>query len=98
MTQVRVKKRSRDNNGNPVGRADDNLINDSREYVVEFEDGVEAKLAANVITQCMYAQCDHDGHMYVLFSTTDFRCNPTCTAKRLLGFHFALSVFSKLKK
>ena len=23
------------------------------------------------------------------------RCNPTCTAQRLLGFHFPLSVFSK---
>ena len=27
-----------------------------------------------------------------------YTCNPTCTAKILLGFDFALSVFSKLKK
>ena len=60
MAQGRVVKRLRDNDGNPVGRANDNPILDTREYVVEFDDGMEAELAANSIAQNMYAQCDPD--------------------------------------
>ena len=74
MAQGRVTKRARDNDNNPIGRAHDNPIKDSREYTVEFEDGREADLAANVIAQSMYAQCDTDGNMYVMIdSITDFR-------------------------
>ena len=74
--QGRVVKRSRDNDGNPIGRANDNPILDTCEYVVEFEDGHEAELAANVIAQSMCTQCDPDGNKYVLFdSITDYRRN-----------------------
>ena len=37
MTQGKVTKRARDNAGNPVGRANDNPIIDTREYIVEFD-------------------------------------------------------------
>ena len=56
VARCRVVKRSRDNDGQPIGRANDNLILDTREYVVEFEDGEQAELAANAIAQSMYAQ------------------------------------------
>ena len=70
----RVKKRARDNDGNVIGRAHDKPILDTRQYVVEFEDGQEAELAANVIATSMYAQCDPDGNEYVMFdSLVDFR-------------------------
>ena len=70
----RVVKRSRDNDGNPIGRANDNPVLDTRQYVVEFADGMEAELAANVIATSMYAQCDDEGNQYVLFdSITDYR-------------------------
>ena len=73
MSQGRVPKRARDNARNPTCRADNNPIKDSREYTVKFEDGQQAELAANVTAQSMYAQCDPDGNMYVVFdSITDF--------------------------
>ena len=67
MAQVRVRKRARENDGDPIGRANENTILDRREYVVEFKDGTEAELYANTIAQSMYAQCDPDGNMYFLF-------------------------------
>ena len=78
MAQGRVVKRLCDNDGNPVGRANDNPILDTRNYVVEFDDGMEAELAANSIAQNMHAQCDPDGNRYVLLgSLIDFRRSST---------------------
>ena len=78
----RVTKRLRDADGNPIGRANENPILDTREYVVEFDDGTQAELAANVIAQSMYAQCDPDGNTYVLFdSIVDFRKNESALSK-----------------
>ena len=39
MVQGRVRKRVWDNDDNPIGKATENPILDSREYVVEFKDG-----------------------------------------------------------
>ncbi len=44
-----VKSHKRDADGNPIGWADANPILDTREYIVEFEDGDEAELNANLI-------------------------------------------------
>ncbi|KAL7526810.1 LOW QUALITY PROTEIN: hypothetical protein ACHAXR_003492, partial [Thalassiosira sp. AJA248-18] len=55
--------------GNPIGRANNNPILDSREYFVEFEDGKVAKLTANVIAQSMYEMCDEDGHHIQIMET-----------------------------
>jgi len=42
---------------------------------VEFEDGDEAELNANLIAEAMYAQCDPNGNQYVLLdSLVDHRC------------------------
>ena len=62
MAQGRVTKRVRDNDGNVIGRANENPILDTRKYVVEFASGEEAELSANAIVQSMYAQCDPDGN------------------------------------
>ncbi len=51
---------------NTVGRAHDQPILDTRTYDVEFDDGTIAKLTANKIAKCMYAQCDPGGNQYVL--------------------------------
>ena len=40
----------------------------------------------------------HHTNVGVVVVFEALQCNHTCTAKRLFGFHFALSVFSKLKK
>ena len=71
-------KRARDNDENVIGRANENPILDTRGYVVEFEDGEQAELSANIIAHSMYAQCDPDGNQYVMFDLiVDFRRSTT---------------------
>ena len=55
MARGKVSKRACDNDGNVIGRLNENPILDTREYVIEFEDGKEDALAANTIVQSMYA-------------------------------------------
>ena len=64
-----VKSCKRDADGNPTGRAAANPILDTREYIVEFEDGDEAKLNANLIAEAMYAQCNPGGNQYILLDS-----------------------------
>ena len=45
----RVTKRMKDDNGNPIGRADKNPIMDTRMFEVEFLDGTKSAMAANAI-------------------------------------------------
>ena len=74
----RVPKCACDSDGNVIGRANENLILDTRGYIVEFEDGEQAELAANTISQSMYAQCDPEGNQYVMFDLiVDFRRSTT---------------------
>jgi hypothetical protein len=55
-----------DRDGNPVGRANDNPILDTRSYIVKFDDGDQTELTANMIAESLYSQCDPDGNQYVL--------------------------------
>ena len=74
MAQGRVMKRARDNDDNVIVCANEKPILDTRGYIVEFEDGEQAELAVNTISQSMYAQCNPDGNKYVMFdSIVDFR-------------------------
>ena len=69
----RVPKRAPENDRNPMGRSNSNLILYLRHCVVKFEYGTEAELAATYIAQSMYAQCDPDGNQYnFLDSIVDF--------------------------
>ena len=78
MAIGRVTKRARDSEGNPLGTSHENPILDTRQYIVEFNDGDEAELSANVIATNMYAQCDTDGNQYVLLdSLIDFSRSTT---------------------
>ena len=61
-----ITKRARDNDGNPMEHANTIPILDSRQYDVEVEDGTEAKLMANAISQMMYAQFNIDGNQYLM--------------------------------
>ena len=47
-----------------MGRAHSNLILDTRTYEVEFINGQNAELAANVIAHNMFAQCNSKGNTY----------------------------------
>ena len=73
-----MTKQARDDDGNPIRRANTNPIIDFRQYVVKIEDGTEAELAANAIAKSMYAQCDPDDNQYLLLdSIVDFRRSTT---------------------
>ena len=64
----------RDENGNPIGRAHENPILDTRMFEVEFLDGTKSTMAANAIAQNMFAQVDQEGHRLMLMDKiTDFR-------------------------
>ena len=69
LARGRVIGRKRDADGNTVGRAHDNPILDTRQYLVEFNDGEVTELTANVIAQSMYAMCDTDGEHVLLFDS-----------------------------
>ena len=47
-----------DANGNPIGGSNQNLILNMCLYEVEFSGGEITELAANIIAELMYAQCD----------------------------------------
>ena len=63
---ARVKKRMRDNDGNPIGVANENPILDTRMFEVEFLDGHTSAMSANAITENLFAQVDQEGHRLVL--------------------------------
>ena len=65
----RVVSRKRDADGQPIGRANTNPILDTREYLIEFDDGEVTELTANVIAQSMFASCDDDGNEYLLMDS-----------------------------
>ena len=74
LAKGKVTARKRDSEGNPIGRAHQNPILDTRQYLVEFEDGDVTELTANSIAENMYSQCDIDGNQYLLLDTfVDFR-------------------------
>jgi hypothetical protein len=64
----RVASRKRDADGNPARLSHDNPILDTREYVVQFDDGDATKLTANMIAESMYSQCGPNGYEYYLFN------------------------------
>jgi hypothetical protein len=66
MVKGRVTARKCNWDGNPIWHANDNPILDTRSYIVDFDDGNQTELAANVIAESLYLQCDPDGNQYVL--------------------------------
>ena len=77
----RVTGRKRNADGKEMGTANANLIFDSREYIIEFPDGAEAKYYANVIAENMYAQCDIDGHQHlILDAIVDYKKDANAVA------------------
>ena len=66
MVSGTVMSRVKDFEGEPIGKADKNPILDTRVYNVEFSDGENVELGANIIAECLYAQCDIEGNQYRL--------------------------------
>ena len=55
---ARVKKRLKDNQGQPIGIASDNPIIDTIMYEVEYQDGHTEALVANIIAENLFAPVD----------------------------------------
>jgi hypothetical protein len=66
MQRGTVKARAKDPDGNPVGKSNQNPLLDTREYLIEFNDGSIDVLTANAIAESMYAQVDAEGRAYSL--------------------------------
>jgi hypothetical protein len=78
----KVAKRMLDADGRPVGRSNSNPILDTREYEVEFEDGVVLRYAANVIAENLYSQIDGEGRRYlVMESIVDHKKDKSAVSK-----------------
>ena len=66
MIKAKVKKRTLDEAGNPIGKYHENPLLDSRLYDVEFVDrGVEA-VTANIIAENILAQINEEGHWQLM--------------------------------
>ena len=66
MVSGTVMSRVKEFEGLPIGKADKNPILDTRVYNVDFSDGENAELGANIIAESMYTQCDIEGNQYRL--------------------------------
>eukprot|EP00804_Cyclotella_cryptica_P017681 CCRYP_017149-RB/>CCRYP_017149-RB protein AED:0.55 eAED:0.42 QI:0/0/0/0.5/0.66/0.5/4/0/308 len=73
----------RDPDGSLVGTAHANPAPTLVIYEVRFPDGRTEELAANVIAEAVYAQCDADGNQYVLLDAiVDYRKDPSVAVAR----------------
>ena len=68
---ARVVKRARTDDGKPIGTAHSNPILDTRAYEIEFADGTQDKVTANIIAENMCAQIDDEGNSCLLLDEID---------------------------
>jgi hypothetical protein len=79
---ARVKRRKTDEDGMPIGRANQNPILDTRLFEVEFLDGETAALTANAIAESLFAQVDQEGHRLLLMDEIiDHRRGPDAVSQ-----------------
>ncbi|GAX20073.1 hypothetical protein FisN_1Lu447, partial [Fistulifera solaris] len=77
-----VKRRVKNDDGIPIGSANENPILDTRYYEVEFPDGTVDSYSANIIAENLYAQIDDEGRMFaVLSEIVDHRKNGHAVSK-----------------
>ena len=58
----RVVRRLRDENGELIGKSNNNPLLDTAQYEVEFEDGAVERYHANIIAEHIYSQMDDEGN------------------------------------
>ncbi|KAL7529744.1 hypothetical protein ACHAXR_003132, partial [Thalassiosira sp. AJA248-18] len=66
-TRAKAVKHATDYQGNPIGRAHNNRLLDTREYEVELQDGTIDRYFANIIAENLWSQCDTEGHQFTVF-------------------------------
>ena len=62
-----MKRRAVDENGRPIGTSHPNPILDTRRYHLEYTDGTEEIMAANIIAENLLSQVDEEGNRQMLF-------------------------------
>ena len=76
MARGQVVCQKHDADGNPIGRSNQNPILDTCLYDVDFPVGEMTELAANIIAESIYTQCDVEGNEYFLLEAfVDHRKN-----------------------
>ncbi len=63
-TKATVIKQKTDIHRKPLGKAHPNPLLDTREYIVEFEDGTFDSYFANTIAENLFSQCDAEGRQF----------------------------------
>eukprot|EP00978_Attheya_sp_CCMP212_P037515 scaffold177612_cov55-Attheya_sp.AAC.3 len=63
---AKVTKRAKDDEGNPIGKAHDNPLLDSRQYKVQFHNGDTEVLTANIIAENLLSQVDDEGRRQMM--------------------------------
>ncbi|KAI2498349.1 Reverse transcriptase (RNA-dependent DNA polymerase) [Fragilaria crotonensis] len=82
LMHARVTKRLKDNEGIPVGTANDNPLLDSRKYEIEYADGNIEELTANIIAENLIAQVDEEGRRQMMLDEIiDHRVNEDAIPK-----------------
>ena len=77
LYHARVKRRAVDQDGKPIGRPSNNPLLDSRQYEVEYSDGTNEILTANIIAENLLAQVDDQGHRHLMMDEIeDYRKKP----------------------
>jgi hypothetical protein len=73
MAKGCVTARKRDWDGNPIGHASDNPILDTRSYIIDFDDGDQTELTANMIAESLLSwECwQHVGEMSAICLNVD---------------------------
>ena len=69
MASAKVVGRAKDGDGLPIGTYDDDPMQNSMVYNVEFPDGEVKEYSANIIAQNMYSQVDANGHHHTLLDS-----------------------------
>jgi hypothetical protein len=69
MQTAKVIKRKRDDEGNPIGKANTNLVLDQCVYEAEFPDGTIKEYSANMIAEALFSQVDDEGNQFLLIDS-----------------------------
>jgi type V secretory pathway adhesin AidA len=66
LIQGTITKCAKGNDGNLIGRRNDNIYLDTQRYEIELSNGTTEEYNANVIAENLFSQVDLEGHQYVL--------------------------------
>jgi hypothetical protein len=62
----KVLRRKRNADGDPIGKAHENPLFDTRQYEVEFADGSVGSYTANMIAESLYSVADSEGNHFLM--------------------------------